>query len=266
MNLLAIFTEARRWVLLALILVAAGAVAFAAHSWRRAGDAERELRATKARAELRAKGDVPVEPVPDARPALAAAMQQNEALAGQVAKLQKDLRGAKPALVIHAETDAARVGNALPSGSGGPTANPDESRGPEGSQSAESPSAATPCLLASGDRLKLKLDMAELRGDDGVAGVAGAIEAWALRDMAEPVLLTRQPFAAKLTSVVELAPPASAPKLPRFALGARAWWPASGSAPSSAEVNAGLRLLSGWWVDAALRSDGSKAAGVRREF
>lgn len=248
MNLLAIVTEVRRWALLALLIVLAVAIAVAASSWRRAGDAERSLRAEKARVELRAQGDVPVEPVPDARPALAAAMQQNEAFAAQVQKLQRDLAHARPQLVVHAETEPAVVtAPARPAEPAG-TPTPD-------------------CVLAQGDRLKLKLELALLRGVDGVAGVAGAMEAWAFRDMAEPALLVRQPFAGKLTSAEELAPPAPR-RPPRFSLGALAWIDPRhpDTIPATYALEGGIRIAWGLWANLELRFDGQAAAGLRWDW
>lgn len=237
-------------VIATLVAIAViGALAGAAAYYRdRANGAEAAARAAKAREDLRAKGDVPVEPVPDARPALAAAMQQNEAFAAQVTKLKRDLAGAKAQLVVHAETESTEV------------LAPPRPPEPEGTPE-------PPCILAKGDRLRLKLDMALLRGDDGVAGVAGVMEAWAYRDMAEPALLVRQPFAGKLTSAVELAPPAP-PRRARLSLGAKAWLDPRrlDAIPATYGIEGGLRLAWGLWAAAEVRLDGQAAAGLRWEW
>ncbi len=249
MNLLAIVTEVRRWAVLALLVALAAAIALAGFSWRRAGDAESALRAANKRAELRAKGDVPVEPVPDARPALEAAMQRNEVFAAQVEKLEKDLAHAKAQLVLHAETAPSKI---------------------EAPPRPEPPAGAPhpPCYLAEGDQITLKLELAVLRGDDDVEAAAGTMEAWAMRvGEAEPVLLARRPFSGPLTTVQERARP-PLPVAPRWAVGVRAWLDPRklATTPATYGIDGGLRLFWRAWATAEVRLDGQAAAGLRLEF
>lgn len=239
MNLLAILDSIRRWVWLALLAVVIVLGASTFHSCRRAGDAESALRAAKARADLRARGDIPVEPVEDVNPALNDALTDNAVLRGQVEKLRKDLAGAKGQLLVQARTKPTPI-----------TAAPRPPPSPG--------TAAPPCYLALGDALQLRLQMAILRGKDQVAGVAGVMEAWAQRaGEPEPVLLLREPFEEKLTTAIEQAQPPE--RNPGWAFGPAAGINVRGWQAGLALAPPPLRLF--WGLEGELVAQGLAGPG-----
>lgn len=214
-------------------------------------DAGRRAESERARlaeaAELEAKGQLVA--AMSSRAELQAAARrladENADLAAALEKAQKAAPGARPVLVIQGSTGPLPVaGAARPSPPSGGTA----------------PAPAAPsCLLALGDKGEIRSDAVVLRTNAGNLVFVGTAAAWRV-EPGPPERLFGGQILGKVTAE---APPAP---LPRFALGGRAWWTATGSAPGSVEVNGGLRVVSGWWLDAAVRTDGAKAAGVRREW